>query len=278
MALFVHMLLAGHLSVFGGPIDAEEIYQRGVVSYQTHDYDAAIETFTEAFELAKQLEDEVKRERVLAGLRFNLARAHLRKFEIDGDESRLRIARRLVADYRAALLSAGKDPDADEHVADIEAELAVAEASVAKAPPSTIIGSTAPLASGVGDPIAEASSLPVSEKARARPATHSMRTWGQVSLGLAAPGLAVGLAGSVLARRAERDFGESSSAEGRVAAQAKGDRADRMMIGGFTTAGVLIGVGVGLWVGDHLRHREKRVTFSGRVYRSGATLSFHGRF
>jgi tetratricopeptide (TPR) repeat protein len=58
--------------------DAQALFRRADAAYQTSNYPTAIETYTEAFNVSQEIEDEALRKRVLQAIRFNLGRAHFK--------------------------------------------------------------------------------------------------------------------------------------------------------------------------------------------------------
>ncbi len=68
-------------------------------SYDTSNYGKAVELFTEAYKKALGMEDAQLREQVLHSLFYNLARAHVKAYEIDGDVQHLNQAKDLLKKY-----------------------------------------------------------------------------------------------------------------------------------------------------------------------------------
>ena len=110
------------------------------------------------------------------------------------------------------------------------------------------------------------------------PRGHGLRTGGFTSLGLAVPALGVGIGGTILAKRAKRDFLESSTEQGRADAGVQGERANKMMIGGYAAAGTLTAVGAGLLITDHLRGRRSKLSVVPAAGADHASVVVSGRF
>ncbi len=240
--------------------EVSELYERGVASYQTHDFDAAIAAFTEAYAMAGELEGSEDRDRIMARLQFNLGRAHVSAYDIDGEIEHLRIARRLVGDYRRAMRAKGEDPDADASVQDIEAQLAEREAAyvaAAETEPRALEASEPSAKDEAEGPELPAVTAPASDDLDV-PSTRELRVAGLATLGLAAPAIGAGIGGTVLARRARLDYANSETAEARAAADARGERANLMQAVGYASGGVLVTAGVAMVVVDAVRVRRGR--------------------
>jgi hypothetical protein len=192
--------------------EAAELFDKGQAKYATHDYPGAIEDFTAAYALAQELEEDSVRDQVLARLAFNLARAHVAAFDVDGDVNHLVLARRLLADYRGHERAMGNDPDADTDVKRLEKDLLERERSVP--------------GHGAVEPTVDAAS---SKRAR------TQRRVG-ISLLALAPALAApAIAGAVMGARARTDFESVTTGDARLDARRRGRVGD-----------VLLGVGSGL--------------------------------
>lgn len=193
---------------------AEALFRDGEARYETHDYTGAIEAFTAAYAEAQDIADVLLRDEVLSRLAFNLGRAHVDAFDVDGDVQHLVLARKLIADYRGHERALGRDPDDDTDVLRLEADLAERERS-------TGIGSDGSGETGTND---------------AEP-SKGKRNAGISLLVLAAPLAGVAIAGGVIGSNAERDFERVTTGSERLDARSRG-----------RTGNVLLGVGVGLAV------------------------------
>lgn len=279
---YVFAAIAASAVLTAGPQEeAAELYSRGAASYQTHDFDAAIESFTAAFSVAQSIDDEEKRERVLSRLRFNLARAHVAAFDIDGDVEHLRVARRLVNDYRGAAREAGRDPDADTDVADIEQELALREQNAGEPAADAADDPTqGPATTGQGGDTPGTATGP-SASDDAAPG-RSLRIAGYTSLGLSLPFVAIGAVGSIRGQAAESSFKSALTLDERNAADRRGDNANTMAYVGYIGAGVAVITGATLL---GLAARKRSAAAAKHQLQVGAyadgrrtALSFGGRF
>ncbi len=250
---------ASDTSVEDPRAEATRLYERGSASYVTHDFAAAIAHFTEAFSRAKEIDDEAVREQALRRLRYNLGRAHVAAFDIDAKPEHLRIARRLVDDYRGAAREAGRDPDEDTDVLELERELALREAKLED-----------PTAAGAKDTRPEGPAAPSgtdpSDRGSQVDRGRGLRIGGWTAVGAGMAGLGVGVAGLVLGQRSEQDFVDAGDPQARVDADNAGLTRNRMAIGGLAAGGaltltgaILVGVGYARRGGPSDRSARLRV-------------------
>jgi hypothetical protein len=109
---------------------AEDLYDRGSVSYSNLEYDTAIELWNEAIaKLPEGPESAVIRNTLV----YNIARAQIAAYELDGDLVRLKKAKRLleryVADYEAMF---GEEAD-DAELAKVREQLVEVEELITEA-------------------------------------------------------------------------------------------------------------------------------------------------
>ena len=79
--------------------DPEGIFRRGQAKYETADYNGAIELWTEAYALVDSTPENAS---IKALLIYNLAQAHSKAYEIDGDPIHLKQAQQLLRSSRLA--------------------------------------------------------------------------------------------------------------------------------------------------------------------------------
>jgi hypothetical protein len=190
---------------------AEALFHDGEARYETHDYAGAIEAFTDAYAHAQDIADPGLRDQVLSRLAFNLARAHVAAFDIDGDREHLVLARKLIADYRGHERALGRDPDEDTDVQRLEADLGERERA--------------------GDDAGIAAS-PRAEQVRLR-----KRNAGISLLVVSVPMAGLAVAGAVVGSEAKQAFESVTTGDARRSAQSRGRTGD-----------LLVGLGVGLAV------------------------------
>ncbi|PRQ01185.1 hypothetical protein [Enhygromyxa salina] len=195
---------------------AQQLFLDGQTRYETHDYLGAIEAFTGAYAVAEEIGDPIRRDRALARLRYNLARAHVYAYDVDAAHEHLELARRLMADYRADERAIGKDPDTDTDVKQLEDDLVQREAAHQRA--------VAHLQGPPPDPINTRRG-------------QTQRRAGISMIALAAPFAGLAVAGGLMGAQANRAFTSVTTEDARTAAQQRG-----------RTGNVLFGVGVGLAV------------------------------
>lgn len=207
--------------------EAEALFKSGQAKYETHDYAGAIADFTDAYNLALELDDEGLRDDVLARLAYNLARAHVSAYDVDREPSHLELARRLLADYRGHERQMGRDPDSDTDILRLEAELRERERGLKDDTPSE-----APKPAPDPEPKVEPQPEPIVD---AQPRARARRRAGISFLALAPAFAGLGIAGGIMAAQASEDFADVTTGGGRLDAQRRGRMGD-----------VLLGVGIGL--------------------------------
>ncbi len=206
---------------------AQAAYERGVAAYDTSDYEAAVEAFREAFESAREIEDEQQRGFVAAALWFNLARAQSKAYDIDRDEKRLRQAQDLIRKYMALDLDASERAEAVAVQNEIEAKLG---------------GSTAPTTGPEPDTVDSAPD----KDSSARPGRRLVITGAVLSgLGVVAGGALIGT-GAALAGSARDEFRSAPDAAGRDDALDKGSTANAVGVAGVVAGGLLLVTGISL--------------------------------
>lgn len=255
---------------------AETKFRAGQTKYETADYDAAIELWTEAYGL---VESSPENAAIKALLIFNLAQAHVKAFELHEDTLHLKKARALLESYRASLelLYADETARADENakvdatLADIAAKLDAAEAERAPEPEPT----PAPPPPQVD--------APPSNPSPGNPLLFA--GIGVTVLGVAMGGVGLGL-GAAWASNANDVSGlEPSDLDAREQQFARGRRGNMLMVAGGVIAGVLIPTGVGLLTIGAKRNAEARRARQARVPQlvpsfgpAGGGLVLTGRF
>ncbi len=267
---------AGEAEPAPSPIEqAEAKFRAGQTKYETADYDAAIELWTEAYGL---VESSPETAAIKALLIFNLAQAHVKAFELHEDTLHLKKARALLESYRASLelLYADEAARADEAakidatLADIAAKLdaaeqAEAEPEPAPAPPPPQVDAP-PSNPSPGNPLLFAGI-------------------GVTVLGVAMGGVGLGL-GAAWASGANDVSGlDASDLDAREQQFARGRRGNTLMIAGGVIAGVLIPTGAALLAIGAKRNADARRSRQARVPQlvpsfgpRGGGLMLTGRF
>jgi tetratricopeptide (TPR) repeat protein len=113
---------------------AAELFDQGSRRYETADYAAAIELFTQAYELAVEIEHEKTRNDAVARLLYNLAGAHLKAWEVDRDPAHLRQAIDLLEKHGEQASDPADRADGEARLAQAREQLAAFEA--ARPPPA----------------------------------------------------------------------------------------------------------------------------------------------
>lgn len=259
-------------------VKAESIFRNGQTQYETANYVAAIELWTEAYGLVESTPENAA---IKALLIFNLAQAHVKAFELDDDAIHLKMARSLLDSYRTSLdllyeeglARADEQAKVDEKLAEIANKLDEVEA--AKPEPE-------PKPEPVHQPRVDAPPPPT----RPNPGNPLLFAGvGVTVLGVVAGGLAMTL-GGVMANNAN-DISDLDPLDltSREEQFARGFRGNALLTTGAVVAGVLIPTGIALIVAGSRRNAEARRSAQARVpvlapgFGSGqAGLVLSGRF
>jgi len=206
--------------------EAEELFRSGKIKYEASNYVEALALFTQAFERAAEIEDEAERESVMTGMLYNLARAHRKAYEIDGDTSHLRHARDLLKKYLDKHTDLGDELDAEKQLLEVEALLAKPE----KPDEESTQGEDAVPTSSTTD----------------EPKTNGLVIGGIVLSSLSAVGFGLLTGGLVIGSRAEQDYADGPTRDDRDDALARGKQGNALAIAGGVAAAVFLGTGVAL--------------------------------
>ncbi|MCB9706532.1 MAG: hypothetical protein H6711_32095 [Myxococcales bacterium] len=112
--------------------EARNLYQRGTAKFETADYAGAIELWTDAYAMVPATPETVE---VKVLILYNLATAHEKAFEVDGEPSHLRQSLILLDGFEGSLEAVYDDAEAiaserariDERRAAVKAQLAAIE-------------------------------------------------------------------------------------------------------------------------------------------------------
>lgn len=218
---------------------AEQLYDRGKAEFETADYAAAVDLWTEAYRLVPDLPES---SRIKALLIYNIATARERAFEVDEDPQQLRQAKILLESY-------------EESIPDLYGEGEAAEAERAKVRERMAsIDAALHAATGDDEPTPPPVVEPPPTTADAGPA-HPGRPLviaGAVLVGVGVAGLAVMGAGLGIGAGANDISGlDDDDITGRRDQFARGRTGNGMALGGgiaggvlAVTGAVLLGIGV----------------------------------
>ncbi len=252
------------ISVTGaeGPSDplvrVAALINAGQAFYDTADFTAAIERWTEAYAALPDQPDIAAARDLLT---YQIAQAHIEAYTIDGQPTHLRKAERLLTRYIDGLASEEAEARASaEHLRDdVRAKIAVA-------PPPVIL------------PEPAAPALPVPKDIRPDP--RPLQILGGVSLGVGGALLIGTVAAAWLGAKLDRD---DARAVARGASDAELDellvrrvRADQAVIGTAVAGALLVTAGVALLVTGRVRRGP--LTAGPLVGAGFAGLSFRARF
>lgn len=204
---------------------AQALYQAGVASYETFDYEEAIEKWTAAYALLPQTSETAATRNSLV---YNIARAQEKAFAQDHDVARLRRAIALLERYHADALASGV-ADATE-LADVRTRIAELQAAVDAAQAEREPVRPAPTPGADAD--AERS-----RRGRAAIATGSVLM--VLGVGAVVGGVVAGTRLSGSARRSLPGLDQLGDEQARADALAKGHRGDVVTIASAVAGGAV---------------------------------------
>ncbi|MEM9457863.1 MAG: hypothetical protein AAGF11_27030 [Myxococcota bacterium] len=254
--------------------EARRLYTQGRAKFETADYKAAIEQWTEAYALVLDAEDDTKT-RVL--LLYNIATAREKAFEVSQDPTELRQAKILLNNFERSIPALyGEGPQANEErrkvqerLAEIEARLAAYEQEQGGAEPAP-----------VEPPPSEPEPEPEPEPDPGPPAGRGLVIGGAVAAGLGVAGFGLMAAGLGMGARAN-DLSDldPDDIDGRRTQFDRGRTGNALGLTGGITGGVLVVTGAVL-LGLGLRKRGSRGTVAlvPSASPQGTTLTLRGRF
>ncbi len=239
---------------------AQALYQAGVASYETFDYQEAIEKWTDAYALLPQTPETAATRNSLV---YNIARAQEKAFAQDHDVARLRRAIALLERYHADAEASGV-ADATE-LADVRTRIAELEAAVdaAQAEREPVRPPPTPGADGER-----------SRRGRASIATGSVLM--VLGVGAVVGGVVAGTRMSSSARRTLPGLDQLGDEQARADALARGHRGDVVTIASAVAGGVVALSGtVLLAIGAKRRGRpSSRSAFTPMPATRGAALTW----
>ena len=244
---------------------AEALYREGQGKFETADYDAAIELWTEAYTGVPK-EPAYMRIRVL--LLYNLATAQERAYEVDQDPRHLRQAQILLSNFERSL-DAVYDRDDPAQAAEAEKErrrvterLQEIEARIAAA-----------------EETSSAQPARADQRGHAPGSARPLIVSGGVLAGLGVAGLGLMAGGLVMGTRANDISGlDPTDTDGRRAQFDRGRLGNTLAIAGGVAGGALLVTGaVLLGVGLHRRARGREGAHAAVVPTLGG-LAVAGRF
>lgn len=255
--------------------EARRLYTQGRAKFETADYKAAIEQWTEAYALVLDAEDDTKT-RVL--LLYNIATAREKAFEVSQDPTELRQAKILLNNFERSIPALyGEGPEADaerrkvqERLAEIDARLADYEQGRAGAEP---VPEPAPAEPPPDEP------APAPEPGA--PAGRGLVIGGAVAAGLGVAGFGLMAAGLSMGARANDLSGlDPDDVDGRRSQFDRGRTGNALGLAGGITGGVLVVTGAVL-LGLGLRRRggtSRAVAVVPSASPQGSMLQLRGRF
>ncbi|MCA9711452.1 MAG: hypothetical protein KDK70_36780 [Myxococcales bacterium] len=253
--------------------DAQRLYNLGRAKFETADYAAAIELWTEAYAIVPDTADG---NQVKVLLIFNIATAREKAFDVDRDPAQLRQAKILLGNFEAsidAIYVEGDEAEAERHkvqqrIAEIDARLAAYEQEQRDG-----AGDDHDDHDDQGEPPPPASTEPTSSG-------RGLIIGGAVAAGLGVGGLALMAAGLGMGAKAN-DISDLApdDIDGRRDRFDRGRTGNALALAGGIAGGVLVVTGaVLLGLGVRKRQRGGRTALVPTIVPQGSGLALRGRF
>ncbi|RMG95020.1 MAG: hypothetical protein D6705_14690 [Deltaproteobacteria bacterium] len=257
---------------------AKQLFYEGSARYSAADYTAAIDRFTRALEIVTRIGAEPK---VRGALLLNLAKSHVRAYDVDTDVRHLRAAREI---YRRFLREADELHYDAEGRAEAERELAALETRIAE-----LEG-----AGGAEDAVgrregatAAPDPQPPPEADRPKPPREKVVGGALVGVGAALALASIGpfvYGGVVLPRRTEDEIAKKDPPPDEE--RDFRDQEKKKQIAWFVGGSLMVAAGVGLVAGGAVLlrrakktgHQARRPRLMPMAGRHGVGLALSGRF
>jgi len=214
---------------------ARELFYQGSARYSAADYTAAIDRFTEALEIVTRINAEPK---VRGALLLNLAKAHVRAYDVDEDVRHLRAAREILRRFQREADDLAYDP---ESRAEAEKDLAAVEVKLERV--------EAAAAAQAADPSPAPAPAPDVTSSRT-PSKRRIGGFVLVGLGAAVAAASIGpfvYAGAVIPKNVEAEIEKKMPSPDDERDFRK--KEDKKAASWFAVGGVMIAAGIGLVAG-----------------------------
>lgn len=248
--------------------EAQKLYERGRAKFETADYQAAVELWTEAY---AQVPDNSDGAQIRVLLIFNIATARERAFDVTQDPAELRQAKILLGNFEKsipAIYGEGAEADAErarvqEKVAALDERLAAYEASQE---PDPVVVTPPP----EPDPDPE----PVEDNSRGLIIGGAVAAGiGVIGLGVMGAGLSIGASANDITDLEETDV------QGRRDQFDRGRTGNRLaLVGGIGGGALLVTGAVLLALGLKRKKAGGAVSLVPTANRNSAALMLRGRF
>lgn len=252
--------------------EAKKAYFEGRALYDTADYQGAIKAWTHAVEL---LPDTPENHEYLLGILFNIASAHEKVFELDGDVIHLKQAKMLLERFEASI---PEIYDEESEKAAGEAERAQLKERLAKLDEriAEATAQSAPKPEPEPEPMVKPG--PDQPPKREPNPGRGLVIGGSVALGLGV-GAFAGMGAALGIANAANDISDIDDAdyEARGDQFDKGRAADKGAVAAAVIGGLLVGAGIALLVVG-LKRRNTRTAVAPAIGPRMTGLSFVGRF
>lgn len=259
---------------------AQTLYDKGRAKFETADYPAAIELWTEAY---AQVPDTAEGGQIKVLLIYNIATAREKAFELTRDPVQLRQARILLEDFERSIPALyGEGQEAEAERARVREKLAAVEAQLEEIEREQQARDDHPQMPGDGvepgtDPAS--SSDPATDEPASDPAAKGLVIAGAATLGLGVAGLGMMGAGLAIGDEAN-DISDLDPTD----VDARRERFDRgrtgntLAIAGGAVGGALVITGAVLLALGLKRKKASAVALVPSMGPRGASLALRARF
>lgn len=221
---------------------ARALFEEARTAFNLADYDTAINALTEAFKIARDIEDERERNSILSVLQLNLANAHSEAFSIDRDIQHLRIAQNLLRKQLAQDLSEQQRAEATALSETVNAQYEAAQSDAAT--PDEETAATDPEDDNEPSP----APAPPNETADRDRKMAPLTLGGIVTLAAAGASFGAMGAGFAIAGQAQKDYDAGTTGSALDAAVQRGKTGNILTVVGGAAGVALAATGAALLV------------------------------
>ncbi|MEM7158755.1 MAG: hypothetical protein AAF799_38290 [Myxococcota bacterium] len=253
---------------------AQKLYERGRAQFDTADYDAAVDAWTDAYALVP---DSAEGTQIKVLLIYNIATAREKAFDVDHDPTQLRKAKILLGNFEQNIPGLyGEGAEADTERARVQAKIKELDERLAEYERSQ---NPEPEPQPEPEPEPEPEPADVTDDPQPDPAAKGLIIGGAVGLSLGAAGLGVMAAGIGMGNGAnDLSSLEDDDIEGRRAQFERGRTGNTLAIAGGIAAGVFVVAGGVMLALGLKRKRSSNVALLPSVGPQSASLSLRARF
>jgi hypothetical protein len=255
--------------------DAQQLYERGRVKFETADYAAAILLWTEAY---ASLPETAESSQIKALLIYNIATAREKQYDVSRDPTELRQAAILLQSFERSIPALyGEGAEAEAEHAKVKARLDTVQQRLAEHEAAQAQGRDP---ADEGEPVEPQPSLGATTTDEPQPSGgRGLVIGGAVAASLGVGGLGLMAAGLGMGARANDLSGLApDDIDGRRAQFDRGRTGNALAIAGGVAGGALLVTGAVLLGLGLTRRRAGTVALAPAPTRGGTALVLQGRF